>query len=68
MRTIEVTRLGGPEVLQLRERPDPVADTGQVVVEVVPLLWLDTALRSGWAAIGSRSSRPSCPAPAWPGR
>ncbi len=49
VRTIEVTRFGGPEVLELRERPDPVAGPGQVVVDVaaIPLLWLDTALRSG---------------------
>jgi NADPH2:quinone reductase len=49
MRTIEVTRFGGPEVLELRERPEPVAGPGQVVVDVsaIPLLWLDTALRSG---------------------
>lgn len=47
--TIEVTRFGGPEVLELRERPNPVAGPGQVVVDVtaIPLLWLDTALRSG---------------------
>lgn len=49
VRTIEVARFGGPEVLELRERPDPVAGPGQVVVDVaaIPLLWLDTALRSG---------------------
>jgi NADPH2:quinone reductase len=49
VRTIEVTRFGGPEVLELCERPDPVAGPGQVVVDVaaIPLLWLDTALRSG---------------------
>lgn len=57
MRTIEVTRFGGPEVLELRERPDPVAGPGQVVVDVaaIPLLWLDTVLRSGkgrdWFAV-----------------
>jgi NADPH:quinone reductase len=57
VRTIEVTRFGGPEVLELRERPDPVAGPGQVVVDVaaIPLLWLDTALRSGkgrdWFAV-----------------
>ena len=57
MRAIEVTRFGGPEVLELRERPDPVAGAGQVVVDVaaIPLLWLDTALRSGkgrdWFAV-----------------
>lgn len=49
VRTIVVTCFGGPEVLKLRERPDPVAGPGQVVVDVaaIPLLWLDTALRSG---------------------
>jgi NADPH2:quinone reductase len=49
VQTIEVTRFGGPEVLELRERPDPVAGRGQVVVDVeaIPLLWLDTVLRSG---------------------
>jgi len=49
MRTIEVTRFGGPEVLQPREQAEPVPAAGQVVVDVaaVPLLWLDTALRSG---------------------
>src|SRR5450755_4749046 len=29
VRTIEVIRFGGPEVLELRERPDPVAGPGQ---------------------------------------
>jgi NADPH2:quinone reductase len=49
VRTIEVTRFGGPEVLQLRDRPDPTPAPGQVVVDVeaIPLLWLDTALRGG---------------------
>jgi NADPH:quinone reductase len=57
VRTIEVTRFGGPEVLRLRHRPDPVAGPGQVIVDVsaIPLLWLDTALRSGkgrdWFAV-----------------
>ena len=32
MRVAEVTAFGGPEVLQIAERPDPVAGTGQVVV------------------------------------
>jgi NADPH:quinone reductase len=49
VRTIEVTRFGGPEVLELRDRADPVAGPGQVVIDVaaIPLLWLDTALRAG---------------------
>jgi hypothetical protein len=41
VRTIEVTHFGGPEVLELGERPDPVAGPGQVVVDVAGLraLW-----------------------------
>ena len=34
MRVIEVTQAGGPEVLALVERPDPVAGPGQAVVRV----------------------------------
>ncbi len=34
MRVAEATAFGGPEVLQIAERPDPVAGTGQVVVRI----------------------------------
>ena len=34
MRAVVVTRTGGPEVLELQERPDPEPGPGQVVVEV----------------------------------
>jgi NADPH:quinone reductase-like Zn-dependent oxidoreductase len=34
MQVAEVTRLGGPEVLVLAERPEPIAGPGQVVVRV----------------------------------
>ena len=34
MRAIELREHGGPEVLQLVDRPDPVASTGEVVVRV----------------------------------
>ncbi|WIN00277.1 NADP-dependent oxidoreductase [Actinoplanes oblitus] len=34
MRAVEVTALGGPEVLRLVERPDPVPGIGQVLVRV----------------------------------
>jgi NADPH:quinone reductase-like Zn-dependent oxidoreductase len=34
MRVAEVTKLGGPEVLELTERPDPKPGPGQVVVRV----------------------------------
>ncbi|XVU21402.1 NADP-dependent oxidoreductase [Actinoplanes sp. CA-054009] len=35
MRVVEVTALGGPEVLQLVERPDPVPGEGQILVRVL---------------------------------
>lgn len=34
MRVVEVTAAGGPEVLKVAERPDPVAGDGEVVVAV----------------------------------
>jgi NADPH2:quinone reductase len=34
MKAVVVTRLGGPEVLELREVPDPVAKPGEVIVHV----------------------------------
>lgn len=50
MRVIEATRFGGPEVLEPRQREDPVARAGEVVVEVelAEILFLDTQLRAGW--------------------
>ncbi|MCE7081024.1 zinc-binding dehydrogenase [Streptomyces sp. ST2-7A] len=50
MHVIEVQRFGGPEVLVWRERPDPVAGPGQVVVavSVVDVLFVETQVRSGW--------------------
>ncbi|TDV45362.1 zinc-binding dehydrogenase [Actinophytocola oryzae] len=50
MRAVEVTRFGGPEVLTLRESPDPVAGPGQLVVDVaaVDVLFMDARLRAGW--------------------
>lgn len=50
MRAVEVTRFGGPEVLTLRELPDPVAGPGQLVVDVaaVDVLFVDAKLRRGW--------------------
>ena len=51
MRVITVTQFGGPEVLEVGEADDPVAGLGQVVVDVsdVPLLFVDTQVRSGSA-------------------
>jgi NADPH2:quinone reductase len=34
MRSVVVTRTGGPEVLELQEHPDPEPGAGQVVVDV----------------------------------
>ncbi|WP_343626810.1 NAD(P)H-quinone oxidoreductase [Roseateles puraquae] len=34
MRAIEITRPGGPEVLELAERPDPVAGLGECLIRV----------------------------------
>lgn len=34
MRAVEITKPGGPEVLRLCERPRPVAESGQVVIQV----------------------------------
>ena len=50
MRVVEVTRFGGPEVLAVRDEPEPTLDRGQslIAVSVVPVLFLDTQLRSGW--------------------
>lgn len=50
MRAVEVPRFGGPEVLTLRELPDPVAGPGQLVVDVatVDVLFVDARLRAGW--------------------
>ncbi|SHH53732.1 NADPH2:quinone reductase [Jatrophihabitans endophyticus] len=50
MRVIEVSEFGGPDVLTVRERPDPEPAAGQVRidVELVEIIHLDTQLRSGW--------------------
>ena len=34
MKAVVVTRLGGPEVLEVRDVPDPVAKPGEVIVRV----------------------------------
>jgi NADPH2:quinone reductase len=49
MHAVRVGEFGGPEVLVPSEVPDPVADAGQVVVEVAAadVLYLDTQIRNG---------------------
>ncbi|MGW6495400.1 alcohol dehydrogenase catalytic domain-containing protein [Nonomuraea angiospora] len=50
MNVIEVTRFGGPEVLEVRQAPEPEAGPGQVLIGVsaVDVMSLDAQLRSGW--------------------
>ncbi len=52
MRAVEVARFGGPEVLELRDLPDPQAEAGQVVVAAAAcdVLFVDTMIRSGRGA------------------
>ncbi|WP_054811535.1 quinone oxidoreductase family protein [Nocardia arizonensis] len=49
MRAIVMTGVGGPEVLVGREVPRPVPGTGELVIraEAIPVLYPETALRSG---------------------
>jgi NADPH2:quinone reductase len=50
MQTVIVRAYGGPDVLETRHEPDPVAGDGEVLidVEVADVLLLDARLRSGW--------------------
>jgi NADPH2:quinone reductase len=52
MLIVEVEAFGGPEVLACREVPDLVAGPGEAVIDVavVPVLFLDTQIRSGHAS------------------
>ncbi|MBC6460626.1 zinc-binding dehydrogenase [Actinomadura sp. HBU206391] len=51
MWAIQATRFGDPEVLAIREMPDPVAGPGQGVVEVsvADVLFVETQIRRGLA-------------------
>ncbi|OQS16804.1 NADPH:quinone reductase [Nocardia donostiensis] len=50
MRVVQATAFGGPEVLEVRELPDPAPGADEVLVEVAAadVMFLDTKLRSGW--------------------
>ncbi|MEU1386781.1 MULTISPECIES: zinc-binding dehydrogenase [unclassified Nonomuraea] len=50
MRVVQVTRFGGPEVLETRTVPDPVAGPGEVVVRVgfAEINFIETQLRRGF--------------------
>lgn len=53
MRTVEVTKFGDPDVLQIRLAADPQPGPGEVLiaVEVVEVIFLDTQLRTGWGQV-----------------
>jgi NADPH:quinone reductase len=59
VRVVQVTRLGGPEVLEPVDAPDPVAGPGQAVVDVsvADVLFVETQIRQGWGS-GYFSFRP----------
>jgi NADPH2:quinone reductase len=63
MRAVEVTRFGGPEVLVVREVPDPVAGPGQAVVDVAAadVLFVDARIRGGWGREWFRVEPPYVP-------
>ncbi|RAY16689.1 NADPH:quinone reductase [Actinomadura craniellae] len=50
MRVIRVERFGGPEVLVAVDAPEPVAEDGQVMIEVaaVDVIFVETSIRGGW--------------------
>lgn len=52
MRAVQVAEFGGPEVLEVRELPEPVAGPGEVLIEVAAadVMFLDVQLRKGWGA------------------
>ncbi len=49
MRAAVVTEFGGPEVIEVRDWPEPLAGEGQVVIdaEVTDVIWVETAIRQG---------------------
>jgi NADPH:quinone reductase len=60
MRAIQVRSTGGPEVLELRELPDPVPQAGEVLVRVhtAGVNFVDVYFREG----KYKAPRPSFPA------
>lgn len=50
LRSVQVTKFGGPEVLHVLDAPRPTPGPGELVVKVeaAEILFLDTQLRSGW--------------------
>ncbi|WP_017596037.1 zinc-binding dehydrogenase [Nocardiopsis potens] len=57
MRAVVMERFGGPEVLAVRELPDPVPEPGQVLVavECAGITFVETQVRAGRGPAGKRS-------------
>ncbi|WP_046725328.1 quinone oxidoreductase family protein [Streptomyces xiamenensis] len=55
MRAVVVEELGGPEVLQLKECPDPAPGPGELVVDIdfSGINFMDTGTRSGFSVPGN---------------
>lgn len=70
MRAVWIDEHGGPEVLAVREAPDPSPEQGQVVIEVecVALGFVDTLIRAGTAPGGASRQLPFVPGRAAGGR
>lgn len=51
MRAAVVTEFGGPEVIEVRDWPEPVAGEGEVVIdaEVTDVIWVETAIRQSFS-------------------
>ena len=58
MKAIQITKFGGPEVMQLTELPDPIAGTGEEVLDVTAITKAPQNF-ANWIAI-----EPTPPAPA----
>jgi NADPH:quinone reductase len=68
VRTVQVCEFGVPEVLRMTEVDASAAGPGQVTVDVsiVPVLFLDTQLRSGAARDWFPARPPYAPGAGWP--
>ena len=68
MKAVVLTGTGGPEVLQVREMPDPAVGPGEVriAVKAAGINFADTMARVG--LYPDARSRPACSATRWPAR
>lgn len=62
MKAVVITEFGGPDVLQLRDVPDPVVGPGEVVIDVAA-----TAINRADLLQRAGHYPPPAGAPAWPG-